>query len=173
MIRKAETTFLLSVYKHLLAVLLILFLADLEAGVTGKIAGKVLDDKTGEPVIGANIVLEGTYLGAAADIDGYYAISNVPPGKYRLIVSAIGYQKVVIENILVKIDLTTAVDVKLTSSTLMLDKEVVITSERPMVQKDLTSTSTTISSDDIKLMPVENVGQIVNLQVQPISATRP
>ncbi len=164
MIRQRKTIFLLSVYKPLLAIMLLLFGVNLQAGVTGKIAGKVLDDKTGEPVIGANVVLEGTYLGAAADIDGYYAISNIPPGKYRLVISAIGYQKVTIENILVKIDLTTTVDVKLTSSTLMLDKEVVITSERPLVQKDLTSTSTTISSDDIKLMPVENVGQIVNLQ---------
>lgn len=153
-----------TMYKSLLLLLSILMLNTAYGGVTGKISGKVVDDKTNEPIIGANVLVEGTYLGAAADIDGYYAIGNVPPGKYRIIVSAIGYQKVIVENILVKIDLTTTIDVRLSSETLMLDKEVIVTSQRPLVQKDLTSTSTTISSDDIKIMPVENVGQIVNLQ---------
>ena len=134
------------------------------AGTTGKITGKVVDQETGEPVVGANVVVEGTYLGAAADLDGFYSISNVPPGTYRLVVSAVGYQKTIIENVLVKIDLTTRVDVKLSSSVVQLNQEVVVTSQRPMVQKDLTSTSVTISSDDIRMMPVESIGQIVNLQ---------
>ena len=42
--------------------------------------------------------------------------------------------------------------------------EVVITADRPLVQKDLTSTSVTVSSEDIRLMPVENVDQVINLQ---------
>lgn len=134
------------------------------AGTTGKIVGKVVDDQTNEPIVGANVLVEGTYLGAAAGIDGFYSINNVPPGKYRLIASAVGYQKVIIENVLVKIDLTTRVDIKMTSSVIQLEKEIVVTSERPLVQKDLTSTSVTISSDDIKMMPVESVNRIVNLQ---------
>ncbi len=151
-------------YKILLVLLCILSFHTAHGGVTGKISGKIVDDKTNEPIIGANVLVEGTYLGAAADIDGYYAIGNVPPGRYRIIVSAIGYQKVIVENILVKIDLTTSIDVRMASETLMLDKEVVVTSQRPLVQKDLTSTSTTISAEDIKVMPVESVGQLVNLQ---------
>ncbi|MFN3693471.1 MAG: carboxypeptidase-like regulatory domain-containing protein, partial [Ignavibacterium sp.] len=66
------------------------------AGTTGKITGKVTDEQTGEPVVGANVVVEGTFLGAAADLDGFYSIGNVPPGTYRLIVSAVGYQKTII-----------------------------------------------------------------------------
>ena len=49
----------------------------LYAGQTGKLAGKVTDSETGETIIGANIIVEGTYLGAAADIDGYYYINNI------------------------------------------------------------------------------------------------
>lgn len=134
------------------------------AGITGKIAGKITDETTGEAILGANIIVEGTFLGAAADINGYYSINNVPPGKYRIIISAIGYTKTIVENVLVKIDLTVTVNVNMKSSVLELDQEVVVTSERPLVQKDLTSTSVTISADDIKMMPIENVGQIVNLQ---------
>lgn len=149
------------------AVLLLIILSGATAtfaGVTGKISGRVLDDKTGEPIIGATVMLEGTYLGGVADIDGYYAINNVPPGTYRLVFSAVGYQKTIVEKILVKIDLTTTIDVKLKNAGVTFEKEVVITSEKPLVQKDLTSTSVTISSEDIKMMPVENVSQIVNLQ---------
>ncbi|SVD07072.1 uncharacterized protein METZ01_LOCUS359926, partial [marine metagenome] len=54
------------------------------AGVTGKVSGQILDTNTGEPLIGANVILQGTSLGAATDIDGYYHILNVPPGYYDL-----------------------------------------------------------------------------------------
>jgi len=150
--------------KFLFSLFVLVFSATLFAGQTGKISGKVVDAQTGEAVIGANIVVEGTFLGAAADFDGYYYINNIPPGEYRLIVSAVGYQKVTVQNVLVKIDLTTKIDIKLTSQTINLDKEVVITAERPLVQKDLTSTSVTVSASDIKMMPVENVSQVINLQ---------
>lgn len=134
------------------------------AGQTGKISGKVVDAETGEAIIGANIVIEGTFLGAAADFDGYYFINNIPPGEYRIIASAVGYQKLVIQKVVVKIDLTTPLNIKLSSQSINIDKEVVITAERPMVQKDLTSSSVTVSASDIKMMPVENINQVINLQ---------
>ena len=71
--------------RHLLSVFLIVCTGTIaEAGITGKIAGEVKDSQTGEPLIGATILVEGTRLGAAADIDGYYVILNVPPGKYTV-----------------------------------------------------------------------------------------
>ncbi|MGE5458515.1 MAG: TonB-dependent receptor, partial [Methanococcaceae archaeon] len=141
-----------------------LFTGVVLAGTNGKIAGKVIDSQTKEPVFGANIIVEGTYLGAAADINGYFSVNNIPPGEYRVIVTALGYQKTTYQKVLVKIDLTTRLDVKLNPSTLNIDKEVVVTAEKPLVQKDLTSTSATITFGEISMMPVEDVGQIVNLQ---------
>lgn len=143
---------------------LFVFSVTIFAGQTGKISGKVVDAETGEAIIGANIVIEGTFLGAAADFDGYYFINNIPPGEYRVIASAVGYQKLVIQKVVVKIDLTTALNIKLSSQSINIDKEVVITAERPMVQKDLTSSSVTVSASDIKMMPVENISQVINLQ---------
>ncbi len=147
-----------------LITLVAFFSVSVFAGTTGKISGNITDEQTGEPVIGANVILEGTYLGAACDIDGYFSISNIPPGEYRVIISAVGYQKVIVEKVLVKIDLTTNLDMKLNSTAIKLGEDVIVVAQRPLVQKDLTSTSVTISSDDIKMMPVESVGQIVNLQ---------
>jgi len=73
---------------------LITILAGQLYGANGRIDGKVVDATTGEPLMGANIILEGTSLGAASDMDGNYIISNVPAGTYTLKVSYIGYKMV-------------------------------------------------------------------------------
>jgi outer membrane receptor protein involved in Fe transport len=151
---------------RVLKLLLLLFFSVsilIKAGTTGKLSGKVLDENK-EPVVGANIVVDGTYLGAAADINGYYYINNIPPGEYTVVVTAVGFQKTIIENVNIKIDLTTKLDININSTAVTMKQEVVIRAERPLVQKDLTSTSVTISSNEIKMMPVESVNQIVNLQ---------
>jgi TonB-dependent receptor len=58
----------------------------------GQIQGIVTDKSTGEPLIGANILIEGTSLGAATDFDGYYIVNKVPVGSYKMSVRYIGYQ---------------------------------------------------------------------------------
>ncbi len=54
--------------------------------------GRVKDAQTGESLPSANVTLEGTGLGAAADINGKYVIRNVPAGSYTLRASYIGYK---------------------------------------------------------------------------------
>jgi len=133
------------------------------SGQTGKIAGRVVDATTGESLIGANVILLGTTLGASTDIDGFYTINNIPPGKYSVVVNFIGYRRLVTTDVIVKIDLTTRVDAKLQPQAIEVG-EVVVRAERPIVQKDLTSTSVTMSSDDLKRIPTESVGQVINIQ---------
>ena len=123
--------------------LMLLLSVNLFAGETGKISGYVVDKSTGEPLIGANVILEGTYLGGATDVDGYYFIINVPPGKHRMIVSSIGYNRTIIKDIIVNVDRTTQIDVSLSSESITLDEEVVVTAEKPLIVKDLTSSSRT------------------------------
>ncbi len=136
----------------------------LYAGETGKISGYIVDKSTGEPLIGANVIVEGTYLGGATDLDGYYFIINVPPGKHRLVVSSIGYNKTIINDVIVNVDRTTKIDVELSSKSITLDEEVVITAKKSLIVKDLTSSSSTVSAEEIKMMPVENMHQVVNIQ---------
>ncbi len=133
------------------------------AGTTGKLAGRVTAGDSREPLVGANILIEGTFLGAAADADGYYFIANIPPGSYRVSVSMVGYHKKTFTDVIIKIDLTTRLDVELTPALLEV-QEIVVQAERPMIQKDLTSTSVTVSAEDMKMMPVENLNQVINLQ---------
>ena len=59
---------------------------------TGTLAGMVNDATTGEALAGANVVVDGTGLGAAADAGGSYLIENVPAGTHTITASVIGYQ---------------------------------------------------------------------------------
>ena len=56
----------------------------------GTITGTILDEKTGEALIGANVIIEGTTIGTATDFDGKYQF-KVEPGIYTIHVSYIGY----------------------------------------------------------------------------------
>jgi len=149
--------------KFVFAFLLIwLFISSVHAGVTGKLAGIVVDEKTKEPLAGANIFIEGTNLGASTDLDGYYFIINIPPGKYTVNFSFMGYAEKKIET-RISIDITERLNVEL-SSTIFEGQEVVVIADRPLVQRDLTSTSARVSGDEIKLLPIETIQQVVNLQ---------
>jgi outer membrane receptor protein involved in Fe transport len=133
------------------------------AGTTGKLTGKVTDATSNEPLIGTNIVIIGTNLGAAADIQGNYFILNVPPGTYQVKATQIGYSPTTIQNVKISVDQTTRIDFKLGEQVVQL-QNVVVTSVRGFVQKDLTSTEEKISGEQISMLPVEDVNAVVNLQ---------
>ncbi len=133
------------------------------AGTTGKITGTVKDSQTGEPVVGASVVVEGTKIGAATDIEGYYVVLNVPPGTYQVSVSAVGYSKKNVAGIAVSVDLTTKCDVTL-ASTLVEGEEITVTAERNAVKKDLTSSESRVDASQIETLPVAEVSEVLALQ---------
>ena len=151
--------------KILLIFLTILFYSQnfLVAGTTGKITGKITDKETGEPLPFVNVLIVGTNLGAATDIDGNYVILNVPPGKYNIKAQYIGYQPVLVEGITVNIDLTTSVDFELSVSTVEL-QEVVVQGSQDVIKKDITSSQSLISSDKIAALPVAEFDDVLQLQ---------
>lgn len=59
---------------------------------TGTIKGSVVDAKTNEPLIGASVLIEGTTLGAAADLDGNFEIHNIPAGTHTLVITYVAYK---------------------------------------------------------------------------------
>lgn len=141
----------------------ILFVAKLFAGTTGKIAGKVIDANTSEPLIGVNVVITGTSMGAATDIDGNYFIINIPPGIYEIKASLVGYSTVIIKNVRVSVDQTTRVDIQMREEAISIS-DIVVTAQKPIVQKDLTSTEAKISGEQILTLPLEDVQSVINLQ---------
>jgi outer membrane receptor protein involved in Fe transport len=152
-------------YHYILFFLLLAILSSVRvyAGTTGKLTGKVTDATTNEALIGTNIVVVGTNMGAAADVQGNYFILNIPPGTYQVKATQIGYSPTTIQNVKISVDQTTRIDIKLGEQVLQLEN-VVVTSTRGFVQKDLTSTEEKISGEQISMLPVEDVQSVVNLQ---------
>ena len=71
--------------------ILVLFLPASMWAQTGTIRGFVYDKISGEPIIFTNVILKGTTIGAATDVNGYYSISKITPGTYTLQVTFLGY----------------------------------------------------------------------------------
>ena len=136
----------------------------LYAGSTGKISGIIHDQESGEVLIGANIMIEGTSLGAASDMDGVYYIINVPPGQYTMIARMIGYKDVRVEDVHVSVDLTTEINLTMISTVVETGESVTVTAERPMVIKDLTATTAVMDADEISALPVSEITEAVELQ---------
>ncbi|MDM7925679.1 MAG: TonB-dependent receptor [bacterium] len=134
------------------------------AGNTGKISGVVADAGSRAGLPGANVMIEGTAIGAVADLNGRFAILNVPPGVYRIKASMIGYRTMIVQNVRVSADLTTALDAALQPTTLESGETVTITAEKPLVQMDKTSSLVSVSSDEIRNLPVQSMNDVLELQ---------
>ncbi len=147
----------------------LLFSSALWAGTTGKIAGRVTDAKTHEALPGANVIIEGTTMGAAADVDGYFVILNVPPGTYTLTASVLGYQPMTIKNVRVEADRTTEVNFELSPTVAAKVKPVVVTAKVPTIRKDLTQSVAIVSSEEVRSLPVANVAEVVTQQAGVIA----
>ncbi len=145
-------------------ILLMLFTCSFAlAQTTGRITGTVTDKETGEPLIGANIIIVGTSFGAASDINGDYIVRQVPPGNYSVRASYIGYQDVTVSGIRVVAGLTAAQDFQLSSAKITTG-EVVIVSKRPLIEKSSTNAIRIVGAEDIAALPVRDVNKIVALQ---------
>ncbi len=132
----------------------------LMAGTTGKIKGTITDEE-GAPLIGANVVIENSMMGASSDENGDYYILNVPPGEYTLRVMMIGYSTLAISKVLIITDLTTDLNAKLTMQILESDEEVTVIATRSMIQKDATASAAVIGADVIKDSPIESFQAII------------
>jgi len=144
-------------------VIVVLVVSAAFSGTTGKIAGKVVDKETGEPLVGVNVIVEGTTLGAATDENGNFVILLVPPGVYSVRAMMIGYTDVTVKDVRVEIDLTTFVNFE-------LEKEVIkgqvveVVAKRKLIRKDLAASQKSVTSDEIEALPVTSVGGVLGLR---------
>jgi len=82
-----------------ITVILFNFVALGQESRSGTILGSLIDSETAGAIIGASVMLEGTRLGAATDLNGQYIIKRIPPGIYNLVISSIGYEQTRVEAI--------------------------------------------------------------------------
>ncbi|MCX6377446.1 MAG: carboxypeptidase-like regulatory domain-containing protein, partial [Armatimonadetes bacterium] len=101
-------------------------------GTTGIISGVVTDSATGDKLAGVNVIVEGTNLTTVTDPNGYYVITNVPPGDYKVTASLVGYSNVQIAKVSVLMDITFSVDCAM-SPAVAEEETVVVRESRPMI----------------------------------------
>lgn len=128
---------------------------------SGKLAGKITDTETGEALIGANVVILNTSLGAACDIDGNYFILNVTSGTYDVQISFVGYSSKIVQDVRIVGGITYELNETLSPGIAM--EEIVVTDEKFFEAKS-TNTVKVVDSDAIARLPVKGVENFVSLQ---------
>ncbi|RMF58042.1 MAG: hypothetical protein D6743_18195, partial [Calditrichaeota bacterium] len=131
-----------------------------QAQVTGTISGVVTDQKSGEPLPGANIFIKGTTLGAATGPDGHYTIPNVPTGTYTVLAAFIGYYTQESEAKVAPNE-ETVLNFGLKVSILQADEIVVTGTGYELKKKQLTTAISTISSKEIEAAPANSIEQLL------------
>ena len=156
----------MSNFRLLLILFVVSFLFGMEgfAQTKGKISGRVTEKDNNEPIPYANVIIEGTTLGAATDNDGNYVILNVPPGLHKVTASIIGFQKVTVQDVRVNVDFTTRLDFKLKPSAVDLPAVVIQGERNPLIRQDLTNPTVAITSESIQELPVDQITDVIKLQ---------
>ena len=126
---------------------------------TGKISGTVTGDD-GTPLAGANVVVLGTGSGASSNADGAFQIINVPAGSYVVKATYIGYTSQEVSGVRVISGLNTAVNLSLSTSTIEGDV-VQVTAEKPLIQKDETSSVNVVTGDQLENMPIRTLDGVL------------
>lgn len=148
----------------ILSFLISISLSNLFGGTTGKISGTVTDKESGEAIPFANVRVEETQLGAAADIDGNYTILNVPPGLHTVTASVVGYQKLSVTDVRVNVDFTTRLNFQLSQGSIDLPSIVVQGERNPLIRQDLTNPTVAITAEKIQELPVDQISDVIRLQ---------
>jgi outer membrane receptor protein involved in Fe transport len=132
---------------------------------TGEVAGVVRDSTTAKALPFANVTLVETSLGANTKMDGGFLVRNVPPGRYRVRASYIGYEAR-FDSVTVVAGQTATVDFKLAKkSAAGTTKKIVVLDTRPLVDVAEISTVRTTTSEDIAKLTVDQVADVVTRQV--------
>lgn len=131
----------------------------------GGLRGRVIDIESGNPLPGVNVLLPGTYHGAASDLDGNYTIRGISAGEYTVRFQFIGYTTVEVNEVKITPGLTATLDAEMNQTVLAAGQEVVVIGRKPLFDIEETASRRAISADEIASSVVENAEDIVSNQV--------
>ena len=147
--------------KYFLLIYFFIGAVSLSGQETGNLAGKIVDAKSGDGLPGVNIILKGTYYGAATDINGNFIINSISIGNYTVQISYIGYKTMQFTGIKIEENKTKQLDVNLEESVLTLSQDIVVIGDKPLLDVEETQSKKTISREDIENSIVENIGDVI------------
>ena len=149
--------------KKITFTLCLLFPLLLVAQSTGSITGTITDKNTQEQLLGVTVLVKGSAIGAATDINGKYTIKDVKPGTYTLEIRSIGYQTILITGVKVEKGKATVKNATLKESSIE-QEEVEIVGKKPLVDVETPRTKNTIGKLQIDEAPVRQIQDIINTQ---------
>ncbi|SHI76369.1 TonB-dependent receptor [Aquimarina spongiae] len=152
--------------KNVFIVFFMMIISNIHAQVYGELSGNVTD-KTGQPILGASVFLEGTEKGAQTDFDGNYRITNITPGSYNLIVSYVGFETQTTFNVIVRSKGTPAYNFVLLESTESLDEVVVTNANKISRPKETPLSTQSLSAVEIATYPGSNNDVVQVAQTLP------
>lgn len=117
----------------------------------GTVRGNVFDKDSGEPIIAATVRLEGTNLGTNTDLDGFFSITGVPAGSYKLIATYIGYDSVAV-NVSIKANAIVYQRLVIASSAIDLGT-VNVSAQREQARSDVQVSKITVTPKQIRSLP--------------------
>lgn len=133
-----------------------------DGGTTGTLAGYIKDKESKLPLPGAQVIIMNTKLGAAADKDGFYIINHIPAGTYVIKVTYMGYANLTVNDVKIIADQRTTLDLEI-EETITEGAEIVITAKRPLIQKNITSSSHFVEGKTFRDLPVEDYSEVITL----------
>ncbi|RKX27698.1 MAG: hypothetical protein DRP45_00315 [Candidatus Zixiibacteriota bacterium] len=137
---------------------------------TGQIKGQIVSEKSGEPIIGASVLIVGTTMGAQTDLDGRYAILGLEPATYTLRISHIESYTVEVTDVSVSIDKTTEINQKMRTKVTELDETITVIGARDVLDITDVTSQVVITADEIETMPVQSVDALLE-QVAGVHTT--
>jgi len=135
----------------------------LQAQKAASLSGKVLDAINGDPLIGANITIVGTYKGASADINGNYVINGIKPGDYSIKVQFIGYETKLYTGITFSNGEKKELTIKLKEQTERLN-EVTVVGRKGQIDLEAAASEVSITQQEIAQMNVRDVQEVIQMQ---------
>lgn len=138
-------------------------LAGKEQQQEGVLSGMVLDEETGEPLVGVSIAVVDVGRGSISGEDGTFMIPSMTPGTYAVRFSSIGYETRVLEDVDIEGDSTTHLDIALEQKLIRL-KEIIVTPGAFAIMESESSTIQSLSREDIESVSQlgEDIYQVVN-----------
>lgn len=115
------------------------------AGTTGIISGVVKNSEDGKPLSGANVFIEGTKLTTVTDANGFFVITNVPPGEYSVRSEMVGYKTESMDAVQVQMDATATVEFDMTLEAIA-ETQVEVVRPRPMITPEAVNTLNLLTS---------------------------
>ena len=131
----------------------------------GVIEGVIKDTKTGEGLPGVNILIKGTYYGAAADANGRYRISKVKPGNYDIEASIIGYKVFLKTGIVIKSGEVINLDFIMEETVLAFGEDVLVMGKKPLFDVDETASVARVRREEIENKVVSSIEDILSEQL--------